>query len=64
VLDPPNLSVTGLDQHLGRAFEGLMALPAPTDPERRARDEHAGRCMIERLQTLVGILGLDCGTGP
>jgi MinD-like ATPase involved in chromosome partitioning or flagellar assembly len=64
ILDRPDLSVTGLDQHLGRAFEGLMVLPAPTDPERMARlDEHAYRRVIERLQTLVGILVLDCGTG-
>jgi MinD-like ATPase involved in chromosome partitioning or flagellar assembly len=53
-----------LDQHLGRAFEGLMVLPAPTDPERMARlDEHSYRRVIERLQSLVGILVLDCGTG-
>jgi MinD-like ATPase involved in chromosome partitioning or flagellar assembly len=64
VLDRPDLSVTGLDQHLGRALEGLMVLPAPTDPERMARlDEHAYRRVIERLQSLVGILVLDCGTG-
>src|SRR4051794_16871220 len=64
VLDRPDLSVTALDQHLGRAFEGLMVLPAPTDPERMARlDEHAYRRVIERLQSLVGILVLDCGTG-
>jgi MinD-like ATPase involved in chromosome partitioning or flagellar assembly len=64
VLDRPDLSVTGLDQHLGRAFEGLMVLPAPTDPERMARlDEDAYRRVIGRLQSLVGILVLDCGTG-
>jgi MinD-like ATPase involved in chromosome partitioning or flagellar assembly len=64
ILDRPDLSVTALDQHLGRAFEGLMVLPAPTDPERMARlDEHSYRRVIERLQSLVGILVLDCGTG-
>jgi MinD-like ATPase involved in chromosome partitioning or flagellar assembly len=40
-----------------------MVLPAPTDPERMARlDEHAYRRVIERLQSFVGILVLDCGT--
>jgi MinD-like ATPase involved in chromosome partitioning or flagellar assembly len=64
VLDRPDLSVTALDQHLGRAFEGLMVLPAPTDPARMARvDELAYRRVIERLQSLVGVLVLDCGTG-
>jgi MinD-like ATPase involved in chromosome partitioning or flagellar assembly len=64
VLERPDLSVTGLDTHLGRAFEGLMVLPAPTDPERMARlDEAAYRRVIQRLQELVGILVLDCGTG-
>jgi MinD-like ATPase involved in chromosome partitioning or flagellar assembly len=64
VLDRPDLSVTGLDQHLGRGFEGLMVLPAPTDPERMAQlDETAYRRVIERLQSLVGVLVLDCGTG-
>src|ERR687886_2795562 len=64
VLDRPDLSVTALDQHLGRAFEGLMVLPAPTDPQRMAQlDEPAYRRVIERLQSLVGVLVLDCGTG-
>ena len=64
VLDRPDLSVTALDGHLGRAFEGLMVLPAPLDPERMAQlDEPAYRRVIERMQTLVGILVLDCGTG-
>jgi MinD-like ATPase involved in chromosome partitioning or flagellar assembly len=64
ILDRPDLSVTGLDQHLGRAFDGLMVLPAPTDPVRMARlDEDAYARVILRLQSLVGILVLDCGTG-
>src|SRR6185295_3110480 len=64
ILDRPDLSVTGLDQHLGRAFGGLMVLPAPTDPVRMARlDEDAYARVILRLQSLVGILVLDCGTG-
>ena len=64
VLDRPDLSVTALDRHLGRAFDGLMVLPAPTDPERMALlDEAAYRRVIERLQALVGVLVLDCGTG-
>ena len=53
-----------LDPHLGRAFEGLMAVPAPTYPESMARlDKNAYRRVIGRLQSLVGILVLDCGTG-
>lgn len=64
LLEQPDLSVTTLDRHLGRAVEGLMVLPAPTDPARMARlDEGSYRRVIERLQTMVGVLVLDCGTG-
>jgi MinD-like ATPase involved in chromosome partitioning or flagellar assembly len=64
VLEQPDLSVTSLDRHLGRAVEGLMVLPAPTDPARMARlDESSYLRVIQRLQTMVGVLVLDCGTG-
>jgi len=64
VLGRPKLTVTELDQHLGRGPDGLMILPAPTDPERMARlDEQTYRAVIQRLQGLVGLLVLDCGTG-
>ena len=64
MLERPDLSVTTLDRHLGRAQEGLMVLPAPTDPARMARlDEDSYLRVIQRLQELVGVLVLDCGTG-
>jgi MinD-like ATPase involved in chromosome partitioning or flagellar assembly len=64
LLEQPDLSVTALDRHLGRAVEGLMVLPAPTDPTRMAQlNEESYRRVIARLQTMVGVLVLDCGTG-
>lgn len=64
VLDKRDLTVTGLDSTLGRAGHGLMVLPAPADPARMARlGEDAYRKLIQRLQELVGIMVLDCGTG-
>jgi len=64
VLGHPSLSVTQLDTSLGRGPHGLMVLPAPTDPSRMARlDEAAYTSVIRRLQDLVGVIVLDCGTG-
>ena len=57
-------SVTELDTHLGRGPDGLMVVPAPTDPARaRALDEAAYRALFARLRELAGTLVLDCGTG-
>jgi MinD-like ATPase involved in chromosome partitioning or flagellar assembly len=64
VLGHPSLTVTQLDTSLGRGPHGLMVLPAPTDPSRMARlDEAAYTSVIRRLQDLVGVIVLDCGTG-
>jgi MinD-like ATPase involved in chromosome partitioning or flagellar assembly len=64
ILERPELTVTELDSNLGRGFDGLMVLPAPTDPARMARlDRDAYARVIKRLQALAGILVLDCGTG-
>jgi MinD-like ATPase involved in chromosome partitioning or flagellar assembly len=63
-LDKPNLTLTALDAQLGRSPDGLMVLPAPTDPARMERlDEAAYSKVIKRLQEFVGIVMLDCGTG-
>jgi MinD-like ATPase involved in chromosome partitioning or flagellar assembly len=64
VLDSPELTVTELDTHLGRGLHGLMVLPAPTDPARMAvLDQAAYTRVIRRLQEMVGMVMLDCGTG-
>jgi MinD-like ATPase involved in chromosome partitioning or flagellar assembly len=64
VLDYPELTVTELDTHLGRGAHGIMVLPSPIDPARMARlDEEAYTRVIRRLQDMVGMVLLDCGTG-
>jgi MinD-like ATPase involved in chromosome partitioning or flagellar assembly len=64
VLDSPELTVTALDANLGRGAHGMMVLPAPTDPVRMARlGEDAYLRVVRRLQDMVGIVILDCGTG-
>ncbi len=63
-LDHPNLTVPELDRKLGRAFDGLLVVPSPTDPSRMARlDQKAYAKAFERLKTMVSGLVLDCGTG-
>ncbi len=64
LLDETDLPVTELDASLGRSSDGLMVLPAPTDPARMARlDRRSYKRVIEHLQLKAGILLLDCGTG-
>jgi MinD-like ATPase involved in chromosome partitioning or flagellar assembly len=64
VLDDPQLTVTALDANLGRGAHGLMVLPSPVDPVRMARlHEDAYEKVVRRLQDLVGVVLLDCGTG-
>jgi MinD-like ATPase involved in chromosome partitioning or flagellar assembly len=64
VIDSPELTATALDTHLGRALHGLMVLPAPTNPDRMARlDQEAYTRVLRKLQDLVGMVILDCGTG-
>jgi MinD-like ATPase involved in chromosome partitioning or flagellar assembly len=64
VLDHPALTATQLDASLARAAHGLLVLPAPTAPERMARLDHSGYSrVIQRLQSLVSVILLDCGTG-
>ncbi len=64
VLDHPALTATQLDASLARAAHGLLVLPAPTDPERMARFDHSAYSrVIKRLQSLVSVILLDCGTG-
>jgi len=64
VLDSPQLTVTELDTHLGRGPHGLMVVPAPTDPQRMVLlNQVAYTRVIRRLQEMVGMVMLDCGTG-
>jgi MinD-like ATPase involved in chromosome partitioning or flagellar assembly len=64
VLDDPQLTVTALDQNLGRTAHGLMVLPAPVDPNRMEwLDQGVYARIIERLRQMVGVILLDCGTG-
>ena len=64
VLDHPELTATQLDASPARAAHGLLLLPAPSAPERMARLDHSGyRRVIQRLQSLVSVILLDCGTG-
>ena len=64
LLEDPRLTVPRLDAALGRAVHGLMVVPTPLDPERMARlDQAVYARVIRRLQDLVGVMLLDCGTG-
>ncbi|MGH7685751.1 MAG: AAA family ATPase [Candidatus Dormibacteria bacterium] len=64
VLDDPTLTITQLDASLARAHHGLLVLPAPTAPERMAKlDRYGYSRVIQRLQRLVSVILLDCGTG-
>lgn len=64
VLRRPELTVPELDSYLGRGPDGLMVLPAPTDPDRMDRiGRETYTEVITGLQGLVGMLILDCGTG-
>ncbi|MEO7198147.1 MAG: MinD/ParA family protein, partial [Solirubrobacterales bacterium] len=64
ILANPDLTAIELDRKLGRGFDGLRVLPAPTDPARMARlDRLAYATVFKRLQTMVDGLILDCGTG-
>jgi MinD-like ATPase involved in chromosome partitioning or flagellar assembly len=64
LLEQPDLTPTQLDANLGRSTDGLMVLPAPTDPARMSRlDRDAYAKVIERLKGMCGLLLLDCGTG-
>jgi MinD-like ATPase involved in chromosome partitioning or flagellar assembly len=64
VLDDPELTVTALDNHLGRTAHGLMVLPAPSDPVRAGRlDAAVYAKVVRRLQQMVGVIVLDTGTG-
>ena len=62
VLDHPALTATQLDASLARAAHGLLVLPAPTAPDRLARVDHSAYSrVIQRLQSMVSVILLDCG---
>ena len=64
VLEQPALTVSMLDRFLGRGPHGLMVLPAPTEEDRmEVLDGEAYRRVLKRLEDLVGILIVDCGSG-
>ena len=64
VLDHPALTATQLDATLARAAHGLLVLPASTAAERTARLDHSAYSrVIQRLQSIVSVILLDCGTG-
>jgi MinD-like ATPase involved in chromosome partitioning or flagellar assembly len=64
LIDQPDLSLSALDAHLGRAVHGLLVVPSPTDPARMQRlDQDAYGHVIERLKSYSGLVLLDCGTG-
>jgi MinD-like ATPase involved in chromosome partitioning or flagellar assembly len=64
VLDHPALTVTQLEASLARGPHGLLVLPAPTSPERMARiDQYGYTRVIQKLQPMVSVIILDCGTG-
>jgi MinD-like ATPase involved in chromosome partitioning or flagellar assembly len=64
LLKGSELTATQLDARLGRGPDGLLVLPAPTQPSRMARlDRNAYQSVIEYLKTKAGVLLLDCGTG-
>jgi len=62
IVDQREVTAAELDAKLGRGPDGLMVLPAPTEPRRVERlDQRAYMRLIERLETKVGAILLDCG---